>query len=129
MKKIILFILLWVINLAYADYDLYHFDTVEQKNRFSYLTQQYRCLVCQNETLADSSAPLAVDLKKQIALLIQQGKDDQAITQYLVQRYGDFVLFRPPVTMTTFALWFGPFILLLIGVGVLMRVIRRNFNS
>lgn len=131
MNRIIISVILFLgfSAIVFADNELYHFSTPEQKTRFTYLTEQYRCLVCQNETLADSNAPLAVDLKDQIASLIQQGKDDQAITHYLVQRYGDFVLFHPPLKTITYALWFGPFLLLLVGALVLVSFVRSRKNS
>jgi len=97
--------------------DTYQFATDQQKVLFAKLTQEYRCLVCQNEALADSNATLANDLRNQIAQLVQQGASEPQITHYLVQRYGDYVLFRPPVTQMTYFLWFGPFVLLLLGLG------------
>jgi cytochrome c-type biogenesis protein CcmH len=85
------------------------------------LAEQLRCLVCQNQTIADSNAPLAVDLRTQIREQITEGRSDGEIVQYMVQRYGDFVLYRPPFKATTALLWLGPALLLLIGVAVLVR--------
>src|SRR5438874_12874389 len=79
------------------------------EQRMKALTEQLRCLVCQNETLADSHADLAEDLRKQIREQMKAGKSDQEILAYLTQRYGDFVLYKPPVKLTTYLLWFGPF--------------------
>ena len=79
------------------------------------LFEQIRCLVCQNQSLADSQAPLAVDLKREISLLVNDGYDDNQIFQYLTDRYGDFVLYKPRFTAVTFLLWSGPFIMLLIA--------------
>ncbi len=89
--------------------------------RMQALTQQLRCLVCQNETLADSRADLAEDLRKEIREQMKAGKSDQEIIAFLTQRYGDFVLYKPPVKATTYLLWFGPFVLLLGGTLLLYR--------
>jgi cytochrome c-type biogenesis protein CcmH len=105
--------------------NVYSFENAEQQARFTYLTQQFRCLVCQNESLADSNAPLAQDLREQIAQHIQQGASNAAIKQYLLQRYGEFVLFQPLFNANTYILWFGPFVLLAIGMGALFIFIRR----
>src|SRR3989440_10003101 len=96
------------------------------EQRMKNLTQQLRCLVCQNETLADSQADLAEDLRKQIREQMKAGKSDQEILAYLTQRYGDFVLYNPPVKATTYLLWFGPFVLLLAGTFVLFRFLKRR---
>ena len=97
---------------------------IEQRMRA--LTEQLRCLVCQNETLADSRADLAEDLRKEIREQMKAGKSDQEIIAFLTQRYGDFVLYKPPVKSTTYLLWFGPFVLLFAGTGVLYRYLKRR---
>jgi cytochrome c-type biogenesis protein CcmH len=89
--------------------------------RVTHLTEQLRCLVCQNQTIADSHADLALDLKRQVHEKLVQGWSDEQVIDYMVQRYGDFVLYRPPVKWQTWALWFGPFLLLLLGLVVLWR--------
>src|SRR5213080_4933485 len=94
--------------------------------RMKNLTEQLRCLVCQNETLADSRADLAEDLRKGIREQMKQGKSDQEIIAFLTQRYGDFVLYKPPVKATTYLLWFGPFVLLIAGTFVLFRFLKRR---
>ncbi|HXD29855.1 MAG TPA: cytochrome c-type biogenesis protein [Pyrinomonadaceae bacterium] len=96
------------------------------EERFRALTQQLRCLVCQNETLADSQAMLAADLKQQIREQMKAGKSDQEILAYLTARYGDFVLYRPPVKRSTYLLWFGPFVVLGAGLYLLFRYIRNR---
>jgi len=96
------------------------------EQRMKALTEQLRCLVCQNETLADSHADLAEDLRKQIREQMKAGKSDQEILAYLTQRYGDFVLYKPPVKLTTYLLWFGPFALLLSGIFVLYLYVKRR---
>jgi cytochrome c-type biogenesis protein CcmH len=100
-------------------------DPVEQQ-RAVRLSEQLRCLVCQNQSIADSGAELAVDLRRQIREQISEGKSDGEIIDFMVQRYGDFVLYRPPVKATTMLLWFGPAVLLLIGIVVLARHLRAR---
>ena len=90
------------------------------------LSEELRCLVCQNETLADSQADLAVDLRREIREQMKAGKSDKEIIAFLTARYGDFVLYRPPVRPTTYLLWFGPFVLLVIGLGVLYRYLKQR---
>jgi cytochrome c-type biogenesis protein CcmH len=94
--------------------------------RLRTLSEELRCLVCQNQTLADSTAPLAEDLRREVRELAQQGKTDAEIKQYLVARYGDFVLYKPPVKPTTWILWFGPFAFLLGGGLIWFVVLRRR---
>jgi cytochrome c-type biogenesis protein CcmH len=96
------------------------------EQRMKALTEQLRCLVCQNETLADSRADLAEDLRRQIREQMKAGKSDQEILAFLTQRYGDFVLYNPPVKSTTYLLWFGPFVLLIAGTGVLYVYLKRR---
>lgn len=94
--------------------------------RMKHLTKELRCLVCQNETLADSQAPLAEDLRKEIREQIKAGKTDQEILAYATQRYGDFVLYNPPVKAKTWLLWFGPFVLLAAGTTFLYRYLKQR---
>lgn len=96
-----------------------------QRERYHHLAGQLRCLVCQNQTLADSNAELAADLRLQVETMIVAGHSDDEIKRYLVDRYGNFVLYRPPVQESTWLLWFGPFGLLLLGVLVWWRAQRR----
>ena len=96
------------------------------ESRLKGLAHELRCLVCQNQTIADSDAPLAVDLRKQIRGMIAAGKTDDDIRAYMVERYGNFVLYKPPFSASTALLWAGPFVLLLIGVIVMVRLLRRR---
>ena len=96
------------------------------EQRMKHLTEQLRCLVCQNETLADSRADLAEDLRKQIREQIRAGKSDQEIIAFLTDRYGDFVLYKPPVRTTTYLLWFGPFLFFAGGTVILYRYLSRR---
>jgi len=93
-------------------------------NRVRELSQQLRCLVCQNETLADSQADLAADLRREIREQMKAGKSDKEILGFLTDRYGDFVLYRPPVNRRTYLLWLGPFVFLAAGLAALFRYIR-----
>ena len=97
---------------------------VEQ--RLKDLADELRCLVCQNQTIADSNAPLALDLRNQIRTQIGQGRTDDQIRAYMVERYGDFVLYNPPFKATTLVLWLGPLLLLLAGAAVFWTVVARR---
>lgn len=100
-------------------------DPVAEK-RLQALSKELRCLVCQNETIADSNAELAVDLRREIRGMIRNGQSDAQIIDFLVARYGDFVLYRPPVKGITLLLWVGPMVLLVIGITLLMLYLRRR---
>ncbi|WP_174222292.1 cytochrome c-type biogenesis protein [Polynucleobacter necessarius] len=100
-------------------------DPVVEQRLIS-ISEEMRCLVCQNESLAGSRSDLANDLRREIRTLIKEGKSDDQIRSFMVERYGDFVLYRPPVKPITWLLWIGPFVILLIGVGVLLIYLRRR---
>lgn len=93
------------------------------------LSEQLRCLVCQNQNLADSHADLAIDLKNQVRAMLKQGLSEQEVVDFMVQRYGDFVLYKPPVKATTWLLWGGPFALLAGGLGMLFFKLRKRRNQ
>jgi cytochrome c-type biogenesis protein CcmH len=97
-----------------------------QEQRIKELSEKLRCLVCQNQTLADSNADLAVDLRQQLQEQVRAGRSDGQIVEYMVQRYGDFVLYDPPFKASTAALWIGPFVLLLVAVVLLAIALRRR---
>jgi cytochrome c-type biogenesis protein CcmH len=97
--------------------------------RMTRITSELRCLVCQNQTIADSNADLAQDLRRQVREMLRKGDDDAKIIQYMTDRYGDFVLYRPPVKGTTLLLWFGPVLMLLLGFGWLALVMRRRART
>jgi cytochrome c-type biogenesis protein CcmH len=96
------------------------------EKRLVAITQELRCLVCQNESIADSQADLANDLRDEVREMIRAGKSDKEIIDFMVARYGDFVRYRPPVKPTTWLLWGGPFLLLVGGVGALVLFLRRR---
>jgi cytochrome c-type biogenesis protein CcmH len=97
-----------------------------EQQRLRQLEEKLRCLVCQNQTLADSNAELAGDLRREVADQVKAGKSDEQIIEYLVQRYGDFVLYDPPFKLRTLLLWIGPFALFAFAAGVLVLVLRRR---
>ena len=105
------------------------FASHAQEVRFQQLTAQLRCPMCQNETLADSNAPIARDLRNQIFQLMQHGQSDEQIKQYLVARYSDYVLYDPPLKPGTMLLWFGPLLVLLGGAGVVLMAIRKRSRA
>jgi cytochrome c-type biogenesis protein CcmH len=96
------------------------------EKRVNEISVELRCLVCQNQTIADSNAELAVDLKNQVRDMVKSGQTHEQIVDYMVQRYGDFVLYRPPVKASTYLLWTGPFLLLVIGLAVLITNLRKR---
>ena len=113
-------------TMSGAATDYYQFDTTSEQQRFAVMTAQMRCLVCQNETLAESNAALAHDLRQQIYHQITEGKTDLEIIDYLTSRYGNYILYKPPLNCTTWILWFAPLTMLLVGVGYLGFYIRKN---
>jgi len=122
MKKIFLFSFL-IITLSlklFATEEYYPFSLPQDQQRFQMLTSELRCLVCQNENLAESNAALAIDLRNKIYKQIQQGESNQAIINYLTARYGDYILYRPPLNIATLLLWTAPFLILFFGVAYLI---------
>ena len=101
-------------------------DDPALEKRVAALAHELRCLVCQNQTLADSNAPLAVDLRNEIREQLAKGASEREVREFMVARYGDFVLYRPPFKASTVALWLGPFALLLAGLVVLVRRLRSR---
>ena len=103
-------------------------DNTEQL-RFRALTEQLRCVMCQNQSLADSSAPIAHDLRLEVLRMMREGKTDAEIKQFLVARYSDFVLYQPEVKPMTWLLWFGPGVMLLVGAAVVFAIVRKNSRA
>lgn len=101
-------------------------ENPQAEARLKALAVELRCLVCQNQTLADSNAPLAEDLRREVREMIAKNMSDQEIIDFLVERYGDFVLYRPPLRVTTTLLWIGPFVLLAVGGAALILTVRRR---
>ena len=108
----------------------YPLPTKKQEAQFSHLLKELRCLVCQNQDLADSSAGLAEDLRNQVYEMIKEGKSDDEVINYLTARYGDFILFKPPVKALTALLWYGPGLFLLLGLFIFWRTcLKRAVNE
>ena len=101
-------------------------DDPNLEKRVNALSSELRCLVCQNQTLADSNAPLAVDLRNQVREQLARGASEREVRDWMVARYGDFVLYRPPFKASTLLLWAGPFLLLLLGLVIALRRIRQG---
>lgn len=125
MKKLMV-ICIFFMSTAFGAEDFYAFTSANQQHQFDDLTLNLRCLVCQNQNIAESNSALAGDLRAQIYTQIQQGKSNPEIVDYLVQRYGDYILYRPPLKLNTLALWFLPFLLLVMGLSYLIYYIRRE---
>ena len=102
---------------------------VADQERFQSLTNELRCMVCQNQTIAESNAGLAVDLKKQVAKQINEGKTDDQILNFMEERYGEFVLYNPPVSLENSLLWLTPFVVLIIAVFILISALKRQNKS
>ena len=130
MNKLVLSFLLVVTPLiANAEEALSTAPDPILEKRVLAIAEELRCLVCQNQTIADSNADLAVDLRQQVREKLAQGMSDRDVTNFMVERYGDYVLYRPPVKTTTWLLWFGPFLLLAGGLIVLGRKLKRRAHS
>jgi cytochrome c-type biogenesis protein CcmH len=131
MKRLFLLLFLFAVSLTpqqpvLAAIDVYAFSSPEQEQRFRALLEELRCPKCQNQNLAGSDAAVAKDLKNRAYELLQQGKSDDEIRQYLIERYGDFISYRPPLRLGTVLLWFGPLFLLLAVAAVLVLRLRRQ---
>jgi len=105
------------------------FSNDAEERRFHALVSELRCVMCQNQSLADSNAQIAVDLRREVLTLIRAGKTDAQVKDYLVARYGEFVLYRPQVESTTWLLWFGPALLLLVGGFIVAGVVRKRASK
>ena len=123
MRPLLLALLLALAGIAAAIEPIDYRDAAEEA-RFRALTAELRCVMCQNQSLADSDAMIARDLRRQVLALMREGRSDAEIKDYMVQRYSEFVLYQPPVDARTWLLWFGPGLLLLGGAVVLWRVVR-----
>ena len=134
MKALFIGISIFLLNIispvTLAIVETHQFSNAEQKQAYDELIFELRCLVCQNQNLADSNAELAQDLRQQVyVMLTEQNANKQEIVNYMVQRYGEFVLYKPPVETHTALLWAGPFLFLMIGVIVLIRMIKRQNHT
>ena len=127
--QFLFFGLVLITNNAYTNNNPITFNNKNLEQRYYSLIEEIRCLVCQNQSLADSDAPLAQDLRNEIYKMIHSKKSNNQITNYLVERYGDFVLYRPPLKKNTWFLWFGPFLFLAIAFFIVFFVIRNQSRN
>jgi cytochrome c-type biogenesis protein CcmH len=129
MKQFLLWMMLLISMPAYSAIEVYQFDTKQQEKLYQSMIEELRCLVCQNQNLSASNAALARDLRKQTHQLIMAGKSENDIVDYMTRRYGDFVLYRPPLSLKTGLLWAGPILLLLLGFCILYRSLKQTNTS
>jgi len=126
-KLLLSVILAWGLSgLAYAIDEAQAFEDPAMQARYLHLTRELRCLVCQNETIADSNVTLAADLRRELRGLLASGKSDDEVLKFLTDRYGDFVLYNPPLKARTWILWSAPIIVLLFAFGTAAVIIRRR---
>jgi cytochrome c-type biogenesis protein CcmH len=129
LSTIAIIALAFAMNSSFAKDAVPLADDPVTEQRLITISEEMRCLVCQNESLAGSRSDLANDLRREIRILINEGKTDEQIRNFMVERYGDFVLYRPPVKPITWLLWIGPFVILLAGIIGLMVYLRRRNQS
>ena len=132
LRSALLLFLLALSGVAFAqvnDPTPLQFRDAAEETRFHQLTAELRCVMCQNQSLADSNAQIAHDLRREVLDLMNQGKSDAEIKRFLVDRYGEFVLYKPEVSGSTWLLWFGPAVLLLAGAAVIFRLVRKRSGS
>lgn len=127
MKRLMLVCCLMLLSLgAMAAIDTYEFDSEEQRARFYYLSSELRCPKCQNQNIADSNSPIANDLRREIYRMLQEDRSNEQIVDFMVERYGEFVRYRPALTAQTAILWFAPAAFLLAGLFALVFMLRRR---
>ena len=127
MKWLLLPLLLLSLTLS-AAIDTYEFDNDTQRKRFKQLSEELRCPKCQNQNLAGSNSAIASDLKDKLYLMVSAGQSTEQIKSYMVERYGEFVLYKPSLNPMTYALWYGPFVLLFIGMLVVVTLSRKKVS-
>lgn len=130
MKRFLMVLFLCFSQSLWASIETYEFNTQQQTDDYKELINELRCLVCQNQNLADSNAELAQDLRKQVHFqLVEKQANKQQVVDFMVARYGEFVLYKPPVQSNTLALWIGPIIFLLLGLWVVFNTVRKAKNA
>lgn len=123
---LLLFVPAAVVSPVHAQMDVYEFETDEQQRRFRQLSNDFRCPMCQNANLSSSPGGVAADLRREIYLMIIDGMSDEQIETFMLERYGDFILYRPRLTLQTLLLWFGPILFLLGGIWIAWNITRRS---
>ena len=126
LSRFVILFLVFTVSISVMAQEPLVFENQQQQERFDKLTLELRCLVCQNQNLADSDAPLAHDLRREVHEMLIAGKSNNEIKDFLVTRYGDFVLYRPPVQKNTYLLWLAPLIMLLAGAWILRVSISKR---
>jgi len=126
MKLVVLLFSLLLSVSAQAAIDAYKFDDPKKEKIYHELTDELRCLVCQNQNIAGSNAELAVDMRRKTYEMVSAGQSKQQVADYMADRYGDFVLYKPPFKASTAVLWIGPFIILAVSIWLMLRVIRNR---
>lgn len=125
-KLILLLVLFYSYSAAAAPIETFQFDSPEAEKTFHKLSEELRCLVCQNQNIAESNADLAKDLRLEIYTMLTKGKTEEEIVAFMVDRYGDYVLYRPPFKPMTWLLWFGPIIVFFIGLIFVVRFLKAQ---
>jgi len=126
---ILLIALAFISSSLLANIDLYEFSTEENQLRYRVLTKELRCPKCQNQDIADSNAPIATDMRREVHRLLEEGQDDDSIVSFMVDRFGEFVHYKPQVKPSTYLLWYGPWALLGFGVVVIIFLAGRRVSS
>lgn len=124
--RLVFSLLLVLCSFAYASIDTYEFANKEQEARYKQFIDELRCPKCQNQNLSGSDAPIAMDLRKQLYVMIGNGKSDEEIIDYMLDRYGDFILYKPRLTSKTLMLWGAPLVFLVIGLWILVRLLKSR---
>jgi len=128
-KKIVFFLMVFGFSISVKAIDNGPvFEDPVMQSKYEQLISEIRCLVCQNQSIKDSNVFLAVDLRNEIRRLLENGRSESEIKQFLVDRYGDFVLYQPPLNEKTFLIWFSPLLLLLAGGIIIIKIIRKRMN-
>ena len=111
---------------AHAAIDVYTFETDAQREQYQALTKILRCPKCQNQDIADSNSPIASDMRREVHRLVREGKTEDEVVQFMVERFDEFVTYKPRVTVATYALWYGPWLLVAMGVGIVILLVRSR---
>jgi cytochrome c-type biogenesis protein CcmH len=128
-RFVVLFLLSALNSLAFASIDVYEFEDESKREEFVALTKELRCPKCQNQDIADSNAPIAADMRKEVHRLLEEGHDRESIVNHMIERFGDFVTYKPKVSVETLMLWYGPWIFVLIGLLIIGSKIRFNKSA
>ena len=113
-------------NVAGANIDLYEFSSEQKRLDYQALTKELRCPKCQNQDIADSNAPIASDMRREVHRLLEEGKDQDQIVQFMIDRFGDFVTYKPKVSKQTLVLWYGPWVFIALGIVIIFVVVKKR---